>query len=166
MKFFTKFSDYNEKVPVTPYTCHTQRPFSGSSHKQCLPHSTQFCNRTNPSPSWSSESKPTHYKHCASASAPLSFPGLSSSSDSEETTNSVYGKIVGFISLFPVFTTDLIDFLFPPARGLLCCFPFVAYYVSRRDLRHLMFMLIVYLFIHLITKMRHCTRQNSAYNIN
>ena len=166
MKFFIKFSDYNEKVPVISYTCHTQRPFSGSSHKECLPHSTQFCHRTNASPSWSSENKPAHYKHSASASAPLSFLRPSSSSDAEETTNSVYGKIGGFSSLFPLFTTDLIDFIFPPARGPLCCFPFVAYYVFRRDLRRLMFMLIVYLFIHLITKMRHCTRQNSAYNIN
>jgi hypothetical protein len=64
----------------------------------------------------------------------LSFHHPPSSSDPEETPNSLDGEISGFTSLLPVFTMDLTGLSFPPEMGLLCCFPFVAYYVFAKVL--------------------------------
>jgi hypothetical protein len=42
MQFLIIFSGYNEKVSVISYTCNRQRPFSDSSHKQCVPSLDNF----------------------------------------------------------------------------------------------------------------------------
>ena len=121
MKFFVTFSGHNQEASVIPYTSHTQRTFSGNSHKQCA-HFIQFWHRTLASPLWSSQNKPAQYKHLASASSSISLPYPSSTSDSEETTNSLDGEIDGFTKLLRVFTTGFIGLIYPPERDLLLLF--------------------------------------------
>ena len=120
--FFITSSGYNKQGSVTSCASHTRRLVSDNLQKQCI--STLDVFATEPI---LHQNKPAQYKHSASSSSSLSLPHPSSSSGPEEVPNSLDGEN-GFTLLLPVFTTGLIGYFFV----LFCCFPSVAYYVSRK----------------------------------
>jgi len=86
-------------MPLFTLVTHTK----DLSQSVCV-HFRHFWHWPHSSSSWSSTNKPAHHKHMASASPSLSFHHPPSSSDPQQTPNSLDIEISGFISLLPVFT--------------------------------------------------------------